>query len=163
MGTPYPGATPMGTPYPGIPNGNPDPGATPMGAPRSRKLHIIKIMKNIKKNIKNYEKSNLLINLFLVFPGSFLTAKINRKLNFAFICLIPRFLGAGRCSFMPGLCLGSHWGSQGLGFPLGLLLGQGSHWGSQGMGFPLGRSRSGPRGPLALWDPPKDPGPLGPP
>ena len=67
---------------------------------------------------------------------------------------------------MPGLCLGSHWGSQGLGFPLGLLLGQGSHWGSQGMGFPLGRSRSGPRGPLALgtpqgilalWDPPRPP------
>ena len=74
--------------------------------------------------------------------------------------LFPGFLEPGdahSCSFFIFLCIFY------IGVPLGPLQGQGSHWGSQGMGFPLGRSWSGPRGPLALWDPPRNPGPLGPP
>ena len=112
---------------------------------------------------KIYEKSNLLINLFSELPGSFLTAQIDRKLNFAFICLIGRFLGAGRCSFMPILCLGSHWAAPGSGFPLGIP-GYGVPIGvAPGYGVPIGPLLVRASGPLGPWDPPRDPGPLGPP
>ena len=113
-------------------------------------------MKNIKKYVA-YKP------IFGPIGRLFLTTQTDGKLNFAFICLFGRFFGAGRCSFMPILWLGSHWAAPGSGFPLGIP-GYGVPIGvAPGYGVPIGPLLVRASGPPGPWDPPRDPGPLGPP
>ena len=105
----------------------------------------------------------MLINLFLDPSEGFFDSTDRRGMKFCVYGLIPRFFGAGRCSFMPILCLGSHWAAPGSGFPLGIP-GYGVPIGvAPGYGVPIGPLLVRASGPLGPWDPPRDPGPLGPP
>ena len=100
------------------------------------------------------------MNLFLDLSEGFFDSTDRQEIKFCVYSLIFMIFGAGRCSFMPILYLFMYFL---YGGPIGVAPGTGVPLGIPGYGVPIGPLLVRASGPLGPWDPPRDPGPLGPP